>query len=49
MKIAAVITILAAAYNIVCFVKKSQNNFRIVYLVNAIVLFICSLILGYLR
>jgi hypothetical protein len=48
MKILSIIMILAAAYNAICFAKAKEEykDFKIVYLVNAIVLFLCAVFIG---
>ena len=48
MKILSIIMILAAAYNAVCFAKAKEEykDFKIVHLVNAIVLFLCAVFIG---
>lgn len=48
MKILSIFMVLAAAYNAICFtrVKEEYKDFKIVYLVNAIVLFLCAVVIG---
>ena len=48
MKILSIFMVLAAAYNAICFtrVKEEYKDFKFMYLVNAIVLFLCAVVIG---